>query len=119
MKKLLFLFALILVSCSSNDDDTQIDTYTLSINNPYDRIRIETISLPNHNFSVTSQSKSFQIDKGLNESSDVRIALVSYCSVGGVTDTWNVLVNFYKGQTTTLTVDRIVSCTPNIVVSYQ
>jgi len=55
MKKLLFLFALILMSCSSNDDDTQINTYTLSVNNPYERIRIETTSLPNHNLSVTSQ----------------------------------------------------------------
>ena len=55
MKKLLFLFVLILMSCSSNDDDKQINTYTLSINNPYNRIRIETISLPNHNLSVTSQ----------------------------------------------------------------
>jgi hypothetical protein len=60
MKKLILLLLFIPpVSCSSNDDDTQIDTYTLSINNPYDRIRIETISLPNHNFSVTSQSESF------------------------------------------------------------
>ena len=55
MKKLLFLFVLILMSCLSNDDDTQINTYTLSINNPCERIRIETISLPNHNLSVTSR----------------------------------------------------------------
>jgi len=119
MKKLLILFALILVSCSENNDSSDI-AHTLSIENTYDRIRFETVSLPNYTFDVTSQVQTFTLDKGMPEGvNDFRVSLAYYCQVGGVNRTTDLTVNFYEGKTTYLKVDRITTCTPSISTEYR
>ena len=119
MKKLLFLIALILVSCSENNDSSDI-AHILSIENTYDRIRFETVSLPNYTFDVTSQVQTFTLDKGMPEGvNDLRVSLAYYCQVNGVNLTKDLLVNFYEGKTTYLKVDRIVTCNPSITVEYR
>ena len=125
MKKLgLLLFAFILFSCSGGGDDETID----EVNNPThklelrytagDRLTFSQISLPNNVLNVTSPTQTFTL-KPLPSTTDVRVSFTYVCSVYGQEYTGDVLVNFYSGQTTVLSISRVVTCSPTIAVIYE
>jgi hypothetical protein len=53
---------------------------------------------------------------GLN---DIRVSLQGRCSVQNRLVSIDILVNFIEGNITTLTVDSIITCSPQIIVSYE
>lgn len=80
MKKIVpFILLFFVLSCSKSEDDTPENvatTYYIEIDNPYDRITINQITLPGYVFYPTSQQETFKLDKGMSGGlNDVRITL--------------------------------------------
>ena len=119
MKKLLFLFAaLLLVSCSKDDSTS---THYIKVVNPYSRVTFNQISLAGYSFSFDNPNEeTFTLDSGMPDGiNDIRVSLQGRCSVQNRIVSRDILVNFIEGKVTTLAVDRIVTCTPQIIVSYE
>ena len=119
MKKLLFLFsALLLISCSGDDNAT---THYIKVVNSYDRVTFNQISLPGYSFNFSgADSQTFTLNDGMPSGlNDIRVTIAQTCSVGGADSSFDILVNFIEGKTTTLTVNRIVTCSPQITVTYD
>ena len=97
MKKLLFLFAFILFSCSSDEEHA-----SFTVVNQKDIITITEISLVGYKFETLSiglgESKTFVLDKGLNGGYDnVNVSFSWTC--GGRGWSGNTTINFLDGQT--------------------
>ncbi len=119
MKKLLFLFAsLLLVSCSKDDSTS---THYIKVVNPYSRVTFNQISLAGYSFSFDNPNEeTFTLDNGMpNGLNDIRVSLQGRCSVQNRLVSIDILVNFIEGNITTLTVDSIITCSPQIIVSYE
>ena len=120
MRKIyLLFFTTLIISCSSGDNDSPI--YYIELNNPYSRNTFDQITLPGYVFSPTNQQQTFTLDKGMSGGvNDVRVNLSGKCSVGNSNVSRDVFVNFLDDQPTViLTVSRIVTCSPEIVISYK
>tara|TARA_B100001094_G_scaffold124752_1_gene120624 strand:+ start:3150 stop:3512 length:363 start_codon:yes stop_codon:yes gene_type:complete len=120
MKKLtlLLIFIPLVFSCSGDDDGP---TYYLELNSTQNRVEFNQITLPGYVLNPTSQQQTFTLDKGMSAGvNDVRVNLSGICSVGGRAVSYDVFVNFNDEQpTVVLSCSRVVTCTPNIVISYK
>lgn len=125
MKKIVsFLLLVLVLSCSKSEDDTPENvatTFYLEIDNPYDRITFNQITLPNYVFYPTSQQETFRLDKGMPAGlNDVRVTLSGKCSVGNRDISLDVFVNFLEDKPTVVfTITQIVTCSPTIVTTYK
>ena len=125
----LLLSSSFLISCSNNDDisDMGIDgsekstTYYIELNNSTTRVNFNQITLPGYVFSPTNQQQTFTLDKGMSGGvNDVRVTLSGKCSVGNSNVSRDVFVNFLEDQPTlVLSISRVVTCSPEIVISYK
>lgn len=120
MKKLgLLLFAFILFSCSSRDDET---SYTLTIKNSYNELVFTQVALPDYNFTPnSSDEQTFNLNNGMSSMSNVKVDINFYCMSRDGSSV--VLVNFYEGQTTIIETNNInktsLGCTPQYMVTYE
>ena len=122
MKKLLLLllFIPLVFSCSGSDLDT---TYILKRDtttaNPQSLV-FSQISLPDNNFTISQEEQTFTI-KGLSSTNDVRVSL--NCTCFTKPHTKDVLVNFYKDQTTTIQLTKHLQssqgCSLGFTVTYN
>ena len=122
MKKIYLLFFTILViSCSSDDDGGSSTKYYIELNNSTTRVTFNQITLPGYVFSPTNQQQTFTLDKGMSGGlNDVRVTLSGKCSVGNSNVSRDVFVNFLEDQpTVVLSISRVVTCSPEIVISYK
>ena len=120
MKKIYLLFFITLIfSCSSSDDESS--KYYIELNNSTSRVSFNQITLPGYVFSPTNQQQTFTLDKGLSGGlNDVRVTLSGKCTVGNSNVSRDVFVNFLEDQPTiVLSISRVVTCSPEIVVSYK
>ena len=128
MKKLILLlfFVSTFISCEDQIDELFNDSntfYKLKIDTTYsDSATFSQISLPNHNFNITKQEQTFTLNKGiLSVSRDVKATLNFTCA--SKTSNKDVLVNFYKDQTTIIKLTNMVvsanDCSLTFVVSYE
>lgn len=121
MKKIIFLFVTILVISCSSDDDGSSTKYYIELNNSTTRVTFNQITLPGYVFSPTNQQQTFTLDKGMSSGlNDVRVTLSGKCSVGNSNVSRDVFVNFLEDQpTVVLSISRVVTCSPEIVISYK
>ena len=120
MKKIYLLFFITLIfSCSSSDDESS--KYYIELNNSTSRVSFNQITLPGYVFSPTNQQQTFTLDKGMSGGlNDVRVTLSGKCTVGNSNVSRDVFVNFLEDQPTiVLSISRVVTCSPEIVVSYK
>ena len=118
MKKLtLLLFVALMFSFSSDDDKT----YYLELNNTQNRVVFDQITLPGYVLTPTSQQQTFTLNSGMSGGlNDVRVNLSGRCAVGGSLVSRDVLVNFLDDQpTVVLSISRVVTCSPQIEISYR
>ena len=118
MKKLtLLLFVALMFSCSSDDDKT----YYLELNNTQNRVVFDQITLPGYVLTPTSQQQTFTLNSGMSGGlNDVWVNLSGRCAVGGSLVSRDVLVNFLDDQpTVVLSISRVVTCSPQIEISYR
>ena len=112
-----------LFSCSSEDDEVIIPSYTLELRYTNEatvrRLTFIQISLPNYVLDVTSQNQTFTLDKGMVRIDDVRVTLTFSCSAGNNIYNEDVLVNFYEDRKTVLEISRVVVCNPDIKILYE
>ena len=112
-----------LFSCSSEDDEVIIPSYTLELRYTSEatirRLTFIQISLPNYVLDVTSQNQTFTLDKGMVRIDDVRVTLTFSCSAGNNIYNEDVLVNFYEDRKTVLEISRVVVCNPDIKILYE
>lgn len=135
MKKLIvLLYILFFISCSSNssiDDTSDIDmdaldnekptTFFIELNNSTTRVGFNQITLPGYVFSPKSQQQTFTLDEGMSGGlNDVRVTLTGKCSVGNRNVSRDVFVNFLEEQPTVVfSISRVVTCSPEIEISYE
>ena len=120
MKKIyLLFFTTLIISCSNGDDDSS--KYYIELNNSTSRVTFNQITLPGYVFSPTNQQQTFTLDKGMSGGvNDVRVTLSGKCSVGNSNVSRDVFVNFLEDQpTVVLSISRVVTCSPEIVISYK
>ena len=120
MKKIyLLFFTTLIISCSNGDDDSL--KYYIELNNSTSRVTFNQITLPGYVFSPTNQQQTFTLDKGMSGGvNDVRVTLSGKCSVGNSNVSRDVFVNFLEDQpTVVLSISRVVTCSPEIVISYK
>ena len=129
MRRILIILATILFSCSNNDDisDMGIDgsekstTYYIELNNSTTRVGFNQITLPGYVFSTTSQQQTFTLDQGMSGGvNDVRVTLFGKCSVGNRNVSREIIVNFLEDKPTVVfSISRVVTCSPEIEISYK
>ena len=117
---LLSIFLFTMISCST-DDDGSSTRYYIELNNSTTRVTFNQITLPGYVFSPTNQQQTFTLDKGMSGGvNDVRVTLSGTCSVGNSNVSRDVFVNFLEDQPTlVLSISRVVTCSPEIVISYK
>ena len=121
MKKLLFLFAFILFSCSDDNLPAE-DFYTLTIKNSYDELVFTQVAMPGYIFTPNSSDvQTFTLKNGMPSMSSVKVDINFECM--SRTNQSVVLVNFYEGQTTiieTININKTsLGCTPQYTVTYE
>ena len=119
MKKLLFLFAFILFSCSGSSDET---SYTLTLKNSYDELVFTQVAMNGYIFTPNSSDvQTFNLNNGMQSMSSVKVDINFECM--SRTNQSVVLVNFYEGQTTIIETNNInktsLGCTPQYTVTYE
>ena len=125
MRKIYLLFFTILViSCSSEAEELSCCSstkYYIELKNSTTRVTFNQITLPGYVFSPTNQQQTFTLDKGMSGGlNDVRVTLSGKCSVGNSNVSRDVFVNFLEDQpTVVLSISRVVTCSPEIVISYK
>jgi hypothetical protein len=131
MRKIFIILTTILFSCSNNDDNCDVEmdvddieksiTYYIELNNSTTRVGFNQITLPGYVFSPTSQEQTFTLDQGMSGGvNDVRVTLSGKCSVGNSNVNKEIFVNFLEDKPTVVfSISRVVTCSPEIEISYK
>tara|TARA_B110000003_G_C16477359_1_gene468158 strand:- start:325 stop:693 length:369 start_codon:yes stop_codon:yes gene_type:complete len=122
MKKLLLLllFIPLVFSCSSSDEGAD-SVIKLTFDSTYsDYATFSTIILPNQTLTVDKEVQTFTIEN-LSSTSDVKVTFGFECQ--SKPHNQDVMVNFYKGQTTTIKLTKLLQssqgCSLGFTVSYN
>ena len=126
---LLAILTIILMSCEDDMDCCVMpQVYNLELRYDGDRLEFSRISilsnpasspaLPEHAFDVYSGNQSFEID-GLDNTKDVYITLVFFCTADGEFHTEEFKADFYDDKITVILIDRVIGCEPIVEVIYE
>ena len=119
MKKLLFLFAFILFSCSGTDEDASYPTITVVNATIDDNKKIRSISLAGYEFTGLNieqgQSATYKLMDGIS-SSPSPLTVTFFCGDRNWSVT-NSTLELVNGQTTTVTLKH-TACDGSISAGY-
>ena len=117
MKKLLLLFTVIMLSCSSDDEQGDM---RLTIVNNFDLWKITNVSLQNYSFDNLSinggSSRTFTLSNGIpSGTSDIGISIRYECRNAKDMNA-SVRADFSEGKTTTITINSTPDDTPDAIL---